>query len=166
MKKCIVLIIFFSILGLKHSYGQNEKFKALFIYNFTKYIEWPTTNTDKVFTITVLGDSPIKSELESISQLKKIGNASIEVKTVATIAEIGNAHVIYVPPQKKKFIPDLATQCAGKPILIITDEAQGSFGINFIEIDQKQSFQISKSRIEAHKLKVNSALLSLGIVVN
>ena len=166
MKKCFVLIICFSFLGFKHLYSQNEKFKALFIYNFTKYIEWPTGSTDKTFTISVLGDSPIKPELESISQLKKIGNATIIVKTAATVSDIGDSHIVYVPPQKKKFISELTAQMIGKPVLIITDEAQGGFGINFVEIDQKQSFQISKTRIEAHRLKVNSTLLSLGIVVN
>ena len=166
MKKCIVLIICFSILGFKQLYGQNEKFKALFIYNFTKYIEWPSAPSDNVFTIVVLGDSPIKTELESISSYKKIGNASIVVKTAATVAEIGNAFIVYITPQKKKFLGEIAALYSGKPILIITDEAQGAFGINFVEVDQKQSFQVSKSRIEAHQLKVNSSLLSLGIAVN
>lgn len=164
MKKCFVMMACILLVG--QMYGQNEKFKALFIFNFTKYIEWPTSSTDKVFTIAVFGDSPIFSELESISKLKNVGKASINIKKVYNVSEIGNAHIVYLPPAKKGLLPSIASALADIPILIISDDARGDFGINFVEVNQKLTFQISKTRIERHKLIVSSALLSLGILVN
>jgi hypothetical protein len=164
MKKCYVMMA--CILFVGQMYGQNEKFKALYIYNFTKYIEWPTSSTDMVFTIVVFGDSPIFSELESISKLKKVGKASINIKKVYNVSEIGDSHIVYLPPTKKGSLPSIASALADKPILIICDDAKGDFGINFIEVNQKLTFQISKTQIETHKLLVSSALLSLGALVN
>jgi hypothetical protein len=164
MKKCFAMMACILIVG--QMYGQNEKFKALYIYNFTKYIEWPTSSTDMVFTIAVFGDSPIFTELESISKIKKVGKASIIVKKVYNVSEIGNSHIVYLPLTKKGSLPSLASALADKPILIISDDAKGDFGINFIEVNQKIAFQISKTHFETRKLMVNSALLSLGVLVN
>jgi hypothetical protein len=146
--------------------AQNEKFKAMFIYNFIKYVEWPAGSSGSTFVITIVGDSPIKSELESIAGLKKVGTATLEIKKVNTVAEIGNSEIIYLPASKKKLLPDVVSKAHGKPILVVSDEASGEFGINFIEMDGKLKFQVAKSRIEAHSLRVNSTLLSLGIPVD
>ena len=165
MKKLRFILCLAGLLYFASGYGQNEKFKALFIYNFTNYIEWPGGNNG-TFTITVLGDSPITNELKAISKIKKVGNATIEVKQVNSVSEIGSTQIVYILPSKKKSLPDVYQALSGKPVLIISDNAQGKFGINFIEVDSKQSFQISKNNIEEHKLKVNSSLIALGTAVN
>ena len=165
IKKISLIFCISTLLWNVTAYGQNEKFKALFIYNFTNYIDWPSGSSGN-FVITVLGDSPIVGELQAISKIKKVNNRPIEVKKVASIAEIGKTQILFVPSNKKKFLPDVAAAMAGKPVLIVTDNAAGDFGTNFVEVDQKQSFQVSKSNIESHKLKVSSTLLTLGIAVN
>ena len=164
MKKVRLILCLAGLCFFTAGYGQNEKFKALFIYNFTNYIEWPSAGS--TFTITVIGDSPIVAELQAISKIKKVGNASIEVKKVGSVSEVVSANIIFIPANHKKLLSEVIQSMAGKPTLIITDGAQGKFGINFVENDSKQSFQISKSNIEEHRLKVNSSLIALGISVN
>jgi hypothetical protein len=165
MKKVRLFLCLGGLLYFATSFGQNEKFKALFVYNFTNYIEWPG-GPGGSFVITVIGDSPIVTELENISKIKKVGGAAIEVKKVQSIAEIGKTNIVFIPAAKKKMLPDVAQALNGKAVLIISDNALGAFGINFTEVDQKQSFQISKSNIEGHSLKVNTSLIALGIAVN
>ena len=164
MKK-ISLILFAGLLWFSTANGQNEKFKALFIYNFTNYIDWPG-GTGSTFVIAVYGDSPIISELQAISKIKKVGSASIEVRKISTTAEIGNAQIVFVPAQKKRSLSEINQALSGKPTLIISDLATSYFGINFIVVGGKQSFQTSKLNIEMHKLKVNSSLIALGTLVN
>lgn len=164
MKK-FKLLIFVGLLVCISAFGQNDKFKALFIYNFTTYIEWPG-GTSGSFIVTVIGDSPIVSELQEISKYKKVGSATIEVKKAGSVAEVGKTNIIYLPPSKKKLLGETAQAMAGKPVLIISDNAQGKFGINFVEMDGKQSFQISKNNIEDARLKVHASLIALGISVN
>lgn len=157
---CITALLLFS-----KSYGQNEKFKALFISNMTNYIDWPG-GTGSVFVIAVLGNSPIVSELEAISKTKRIGNTPIEIVNVGSAAEIGKANIVFVCASKKKTLPEVNMALSGKPVLIVSDGATSGFGVNFVEINKKQSCQISKKNMESHKLKVNAALMSLGVAVN
>jgi len=57
---------------------------------------------------------------------------------------------------------------SGKPTLIITDQpglAEKGASINYITIDGAQKFEINRMNIEKAGLKINSFLLSLGIVI-
>jgi hypothetical protein len=147
-------------------YAQNDKFKALFIYNFTNYIDWPAGSVSNSFVITVVGDSPIIEELQTIATKKKINNLPIVVKKVKDVASIGTPQIVFIPSDKRKWVADINRTSAGNPVLVISDNASGDFGINLIERDQKQMFQISKSNIESHHLKVSSSLLTLGIAID
>ena len=113
-----------------------------------------------------MGDSPIIDELNTIAKIKKVGTATIQVKKINSPTEASDAQVVFIPAGKKKVVMDFAPVLKNSNTLIITDDASGGFGINFVEVDQKQSFQISKANIESHKLKVNSSLIALGIPVN
>ena len=46
--------------------GNEYQIKAMFIFNFTKYVEWPENKDVNVFTIGVIGESEITEPLEKI----------------------------------------------------------------------------------------------------
>ena len=163
MKKGLILCIA-GLLWITTAYSQDEKFKALFIYNFTNYIDWP--NPGSTFVIAVYGDSPIISELQAISKIKKVAGVPIEVRKINSIPEIGNATIVFVPAPKKKSVTEINKATLDKFTLIVSDGATSDFGINFLAINGKQAFQISKSNIEKHGLKVSNSLISLGVPVN
>lgn len=167
MKHIKIILLTLFILASQHAWGQNDKFKALFIYNFTKYIEWPA-GTSPNFVITVLGECPITTELSSISKVKKVGQLSIEVKKANSVADIGESHILYIPNSKNRFFNEITAKLQGKNVLIITDELidKSHININFSIREGKQSFEISKAKLESHHLKVNSGLLLLGQAVD
>ena len=48
------------------NYDTNAKIKAVYIYNFTKYIEWPKEYREQIFVIGVLGESALFDELKTM----------------------------------------------------------------------------------------------------
>ena len=90
MKNISLILSLLGVLSFSSIYGQNEKFKALFIYNFTNYIDWPS-NGGTTFVVAVVGDSPIIGGLQLISKIKTVGKLSIEVIKINTVSEMGNA---------------------------------------------------------------------------
>lgn len=167
MKKPLLLILMvFFILPL--SQAQDEKFKALFMYNFTKYLEWPASKQSGDFIIGVYGNSPIISELNIIAQKRKVGAQPIVVKRVTEIDQFMDCNIVYVPTNKSAKVSEITEQCAKKGVVLITDKpglAQTHSGINYIKIDGKQNFEINKRLLENQGIKVNSVLLSLGVVI-
>ncbi len=170
MKKVIsctlLLLLIFSIADVK---AQNEKFKALFMYNFTKYIEWPGDKKSGDFVIGILGNSPMKKELEVIATKKKVGNQPMKVKVFNSISSIGSCHILFIPPGKSSSLDAVKERIGGKGVLIITDRPgygrKGS-GINYVLKGGHQDFEINKGTMAEQNLKVNSALFSLGTVIN
>jgi hypothetical protein len=149
------------------SQAQEEKFKAIFIYNFTKYINWPPKSGD--FVITVLGSDPITGEIESLATKKTVGNSKIRVNKVNSPSDIGNCHIIYVSGGKPEILSQVAQKAKEFNILMITDKQNAcslGAGINFINNGGKLTFEISKQNIENCGLQINSTLLSLGKAVN
>lgn len=169
MKRILCLLFYLSLLGWQHVDAQNEKFKALFMYNFTKYIEWPAASRSGEFVIGVLGNSALTDELKTIASKQKVGSQNIVVKTFSSVDEIDNCHIIYIPPSKSTQLAAVIAKIGTKPILIISDKnglaAQGS-GINYIMDGDKLKYEVNRGSIEKKGMVVSSALLALGISVN
>lgn len=169
MKKGILLLLLLFFIKVDFTNAQNEKFKALFLYNFTKYIDWPASYKQGDFVIGVLGNSPIVNELKIVSSKKQVGGQSIVVKKFANPAQIDKCHVLFIPSYKSGSLRAVLANLKEKNTLVVTDGnnlVQQGAGINFIETSGKQGFEIKKHNIESKGLKVSGSLLSLGTVVN
>lgn len=169
MKKVIPFFVLFLFLKLSAAFGQDEMFKALFMYNFTKNIEWPTEYKQGDFIIGVLGNSPIIDELDKIAARKTVGNQKIVIKRYATLDEVNQCHILFIPTTKSNVLADAVAKCNSNATLIITDKpglVHSGAALNFVKVDGKQKFEISTANIEKSDLKVNAYLVSLGIEVN
>jgi len=147
--------------------AQDEKLKAIFVYNFTRYFDWPQKPGN--FLILVMGKSSIYSELTEIAQKKKVGTTTIEVRSINTLSEMGDCHIIYVTSSKTDQISSLLSASANKNLLIISEKegaCSNGAGINFVNVNGKLSFEISRSALSKSGLIVSSAFYGLGKVIN
>jgi len=159
----MIILIFSSAL----SNAQDEKFKAIFIYNFTKHVNWPQKQGN--FVIIVAGNDPITAEIQSIALKKTVGIAKIEVKTARTSSDITACHILYVPQTKPEDLALYAAKAKDMNILLVTDNKDACLKgscINFVNSGGKISFEISRSNIESNGLKVSGDLMQLGTIVN
>ena len=79
-RKAVVLSVLLCLLGTV-ARGQNERFKALFLYNFTRYLEWPTSGQQDDFVILVAGkNAKITNELQQIAAKKTVGTLKMVVR--------------------------------------------------------------------------------------
>lgn len=159
----IIMVLWASAVDI---HAQDEKLKAIFVYNFTKYINWPTVEGS--FIITVLGSSSIITELKSISTKKMVGNSIIEIKNTANVTEVSRCQILYITAAKTSSLSQLLNLAAANNILIITekpDACESGSGINFINTAGKVGFEISRKNLEKSGLSVSTDLLRLGTVV-
>jgi len=148
----------------------NAKIKAIYIYNFTKYIEWPETYKDGNFVIGFLGtSSALLSELYKMSETKKVGTQSIQIKNITSVDNSDKFNIIYILTDNSTQLSEVVSKVKGKSTLIVTDKPglakQGS-GINFVIVENKQKIELNKSNIEKYKLKIASTLVNMALPVN
>jgi len=168
-KRRIITTLLLLILGSCALNAQNEKFKALFLYNFIKNVEWPQAYQQGDLIIGILGSNSITKELETITSTQRAGSQTMKVKVFSNVEEIGNCHILYISPNKGLLIPQLLTKFSGNSTLIVSDSKGGiqlGASINFIMDGDKLKFEINRQHIEQKGLKVSASLLNLGIAVN
>lgn len=159
----LLFIIFFT-------FGQdiNYKVHSMYMYHFTRYLDWPENKKSEDFVIGVFGNSPIVSELEAIAISKKAGNQTIVIKKFNSVDDLAVCHILFVSSGKSGEIEKILTATNNKPILLVSEKTglgKKGTGVNFVIIDDKLKFEINKSSIESHGLKVSVDLLKLGIVL-
>lgn len=163
------MMLLFAFAFYNNVFAQVEKVKAAYIYNFATMSNYPPSTQGGEFVITVLGNSPVISELEAISKSKKVGNAIIVIKKVSSVGEIGNAHMVFIPDEQKGKIPDVITKTSSSHTLVIT-ETSGSCSkgavFNLLLVDQKMRFEVNESKANAKGVKLAANLVKLGIPVN
>jgi len=164
-KISLFMLAFLLCIGAR---AQDEKFKALFMYNFTKYIEYPASKQAGNFVIAVVGDSPIIGELQTIAERKTVGQQKIEVKKIAATDDVTKCHIVFVPENKSNTATDIAGKITGKGVVLITDKpglGKSVAGINYVSNAGKQSFEVNQNHLKSHGVNVASTLLTLGKVV-
>ena len=163
-----LLLIPFAVTPQSMGSDANEyNLKALFIFNFIKYMEWPQANQNGTFKIVVLGQSDIVESLKKISDEKRINNQKIEIKASEDLDEI-NGQVLFIPRDMSDRLPECLSKFSGKGMLIVTEgknlASKGS-SINFVMLDNKMKFEINQVAVKNAGLKVSGQLLNLAIVV-
>ena len=169
MKKIyILLFLTFSLSGFKspNAFEPNYKFHSVYIYNFTKYIQWPAQGGD--FKIYILGQQPEAADaFRLMAESKTAGTRQITVKSFANLNELNEADIVFIPRSFSSFTPETAKKFTGKNTLLITEKEgmieKGS-SINFVIIDDKLKFEISKANLEKAGLKVSTQLMQMAIV--
>ena len=169
MKK--ICLIVFGLVFVIHNVAnaQDDKFKALFLYNFTKYMEWPEVKKTGDFKIGVLGSSSITNELKNFTAKKMVGSQKIVVEEILAIEDCPKYNIVFVPTRVSARTAEITKMVANKGVLVVTDKqgmAAAASGINFIKLDGQQTFEISVKHIHEQGVTAAKSLLSLGVTVD
>ncbi|MEO1096829.1 MAG: YfiR family protein [Bacteroidota bacterium] len=148
----------------------NAKVKAIFLYNFSKYVEWPETMASGRFRIGIYGDYPaIREELEKMSKIKRRGDRSFEIMTFKSMDEIEPTHILYVVKNSAVDMSQISKRLGGSSTLLVT-EGDGFINkgahINLYYENNKQMMELNPATFDQHGLKVSTQLLSISKVVN
>ena len=147
----------------------SAKIKAIYIYNFTKYIEWPQSYKVGNFVIGVIGsNTTILNELSKMANSKKVGNQKLEIRNINSCSPKDQFNIIYLLPDNSSQLSDILKNIKGKSTLIVTDKtglAKKGAAINFFIEGNKQKIELNRNNLETHKLKVASTLVEMALVI-
>lgn len=141
--------------------------KAVYIYNFSKYIEWPADYRDGDFVIGVVnGSSAMIAELTKMAASKTAGSHKFVVKNFKSAGEIDKCNILYIPESSNGQLTEVLKKIKGKSTLLVTEsvgDAKKGAAINFVLKNSKQEFELNKGNAERSKLVVSSSLSTLAV---
>jgi YfiR/HmsC-like len=166
--KRYLLVVIFSAFSFISGMAQSYKMHTVFIFSFTRYIQWPDAYNGGDFEILVLGDSPIVDELKSMAQVKKVGDRAIKVTKINNVSEIRKCNILFIPTAKSPQIAEVLAKIASQSILVVTEDqglgAKGS-NVNFVTKDGKLAFELNQGATTKQGLKVSNELSRLAILI-
>lgn len=162
----IILLFIFSLAVFKVD-AQEEKYITLYVYNFTKYIDWPDEYKEGDFIIDVLGHKSVYTGLKQMLKEKNRGGAqNFVVNNPTEVSQINeDCHILFVGHWQSKKLQAALKKVGDKGTLIVTEKGglleQGS-AINLIVKNQEIAFEVKKSNLSKYNLSYSNDLTSLA----
>jgi hypothetical protein len=135
---------------------QEYEKKSLFIYNFTKLIEWPIEYNGTEFKIGVVGDDWTTAELQKFTANKKVSGKKIIVEKFQKGARY---NVVYITGPSMGTFSMVKNSVKKNKTLIVSDEAASGTHISFIIDQDKVRYIADKAAIEKAGMKVGQELM-------
>jgi hypothetical protein len=174
MKKGLLVISF--VILVINVFGQNvqvvsmQKYLANSIYSFTRLVNWPAEDRTGDFIITVIGNSSVYQELNTLVSGKTVGAQPIKVRFMKTIDELSDySHIVFLGGNMGIPIKKLIQKTNGHKNLLITEcegMIQWGSGINFIEDKGFMKFEINKTGMVDRGLQISAMLEKMAVSVN
>ena len=152
---------------VRHTFGKiNSAFHRLFIYNFTRLVQWPELYKDPAFVIGVLGSGEeITKELKDGMGSRTVAGKNIEVVELSSATEAANCHLLFVPNRSLNSFSRMATAISNRPVLVVTEnqgrQPQGSV-INFSVEAGKLGIRLDEELAQTKNLMVSSQLANFS----
>ncbi len=152
------------------------KVKAAYLYNFTKFVEWPETSfkdKDDPIVIGVLGTDPFGATLDKTVRGKKVKDRGIVVQRFTYqegkgVDALKSCHVLYVSSSLRTRLKSVLTKLRDSSMLVVGEGADfapagGMIGLVFEK--GRIAFQVNVEAVEHAGLKVSAKFLSLAKIV-
>ncbi|MFN8257286.1 MAG: YfiR family protein [Bacteroidales bacterium] len=166
MKKSLLIVLILLNIS-KFGFAQKEKVEAMYIYQFTKLVDWCPAYKTGDFVIGVVGTTPVYNELQALAG-KPVANQKIVIKKYETIAEMDRCNILFIPADKSKVLTEANRKIKKNCTLVVTEKnglILNGAAVNFIETSGKVVFEMNKTILEEHSLKVNNKLYAMAKTV-
>lgn len=171
-----LLLLFTAVFLLLASAGRagqdrEHEVKAAFIYNFAKYVDWPSSSFergDSPLVIGVVGVDPFGGALDRAVAGKSVNGHPFAVKRLRWSAEMKSCHLLFVCASEKDRVSQLAAALQGAPVFSVGETpgfaSHGGVAGFFVE-QGRVRFEINPDAAKRARLAVSSRLLALAKIV-
>ena len=140
--------------------------KAAFLYNFTKFVEWPDAAfPDDSFRVCVLGEDPFGKSLKALTGQEVAGRRLQVLSFRGGIARPEECHVLFISRSEQGRLAEILSGVRNFPVLTVADSRgflEGGGIINFVLEGSKVRFEINQEAAERTGIKISSKLMSLA----
>ena len=164
---------FLATTGWGQAEYREDQLKAVFLFNFAQFVEWPPTafaNAKSPLIIGVLGDDPFGPTLDETVRGEKIGGRKLTVRHFRHPEEIGVCHILFIGQSESSRLESIVSILGGRGILTVSDAdraARRGVMIWFFTENKKIRLRINLDAAKLAGLTISSKLLrSVEIVTS
>lgn len=145
--------------------------KAVFLFNFAQFVEWPATafpDPQAPLILGVLGDDPFGALLDETVRDEKIGRHPLLIQRYRQVEQIGDCHILFISQSERGRLESVLTRLTGRNILTVSDAdgfALRGVMIRFITEKGRIRLRINLDAAKAAGLTLSSKLLRPAEIV-
>ena len=174
------LVCCLAILVTGHSYGRTPaqvqplreyQVKAVFLFNFTRFVEWPATafeGSSSPLVVGILGSDPFGPFLEEAIRNESSNGHPLVMKKFRNVEDIDSCHMLFIHTAAKSDLKTVLEKAESAGILTVGDApgfAEQGGMIQFVTRGGKTRIRINLAAAKAAGLTISSKLLGLAEIV-
>jgi hypothetical protein len=163
-----ILIVLAGMAGAQKTISQEYQVKALFLFNFTQFVDWPAaafTDSDTPLVIGILGQDPFGAYLDDLIAGEKVNGHPLIVRRFASAHESKACQVLFINLPSRDAIREAISDLNDQSILTVSDASDftrlGGM-IQFFIKENKIRLRIRLEPATAADLVISSKLLRLA----
>lgn len=166
-----VMALFLGSLECRAESSIEYQVKAGFIYNFTKFTEWPADAFDSPqapIVICILGDDPFGKEFDDALRGQTSAGRRLTVKRVHSTDELPTCHVLFVSRSERQRLPQVLDKVKASSVLTVADFdgfARHGGLIQLTTVGGKVRFIINMNAEKRARVKLSAQLKNLALEI-
>lgn len=146
--------------------GSEYQVKAAFLYNFLKFVEWPSDGlgTPGSICLGVLGRDPFEGALDQVEG-KLAKGRKVVVTRFRSIEEVKGCELLFISASEKGRIPQILKHSQNQRMLTVADQdgfCESGGIINLVFIKNRVGFDVNMAAASRARLRISSQLLRLA----
>lgn len=142
--------------------------KAIFLFNFTQFVQWPAKAFPEIqapLVIGVLGDDPFGGYLDAAVRGESVNTHSLTVQRYRRVEDIKECHLLFISSSESTRMKEILTALKDRPILTVGDvESFSVHGgmVRFVIEKGRIRLRINEDKAKTAELTISSKLLRLA----
>lgn len=147
--------------------SENEV-KAAFLFNFTKFVEWPERFLGPVespFAFCLFGETTVAESLEEAVRGRHVRGRPAVVRRASDLADLGGCRILFVGRSEAGRVSEVVAALRDRPVLTVGDHAGfvGAGGMIELVLRQRRvRFRVDHSAASRAGLAISAKLLGLA----
>lgn len=168
---CLLTVFTLTGLQLKAQTSREYSIKAVFLYNFTQFVEWPPHaigSGDAPFVIGILGDDPFHAAIDDAVRGEKTKGHNIVVQRYQRVRDIKNCQILFISNSESRNVKEILNALPSKNILTVSDISDFATNggiIRFLTRENRIKLQINLPASKDADLNISSKLLQVAEIV-
>ena len=145
--------------------------KAVFLFNFAQFVEWPAEafpEPKAPLIIGVLGDDPFGTYLDETVHGEKVNDRPLSIQRYRRIDDIKTCHILFISRSEANQLEPIFASLKGRHVLTVSDFsgfAQSGGMIRFVTEKNKIRLRINLEAAKTAELTISSKLLRPAEIV-
>jgi len=146
--------------------------KAVFLFNFAQFVEWPPEalpSADAPIVIGVLGNDPFGPILDETVRGESVRGHPLTVRRFRRVEEVEACHVLYISTSESRRLDEIVEHLRGRGILTVSDSERfmvRGVMIRLVTDRNRIRLRVNLDAAKAAGLNISSKLLRSAEIVS